>query len=157
MSSDTVEIIVQNEQVARDRVKYACSVLQKTLPGGPVVITLGREKRTLDQNAKMWAMLTDVSRQVVWYGEKLSQESWKHIFTASLFKQKTVPGIDGGFVVLGQSTSKMKKRPFAELIELMYAFGAEHGVRWSERNVTMIQEYLQWLNEERAKEGGQAA
>ena len=157
MSKGNIEILIQNETVKRDRMMYVWNLVNKGLTAGPVLLTLGREKRTLDQNAKMWAMLTDVSTQVVWYGEKLSQESWKHIFTATLFKQKTVPGIDGGFVVLGQSTSKMRKRPFAELIELMYAFGAEHGVQWSERNVTMIQEYLQWLNEERAKEGGQAA
>lgn len=107
-------------------------LVNRGLKGGPVLITLGREKRNADQNAKLWAMLTDISRQVDWYGEKLSPEDWKHVFTAGLKKQKAVPGIDGGFVVLGISTSKMKKGEFSELIELIYAFGAEREVRWSE-------------------------
>jgi len=57
--------------------------------------------RSTEQNARMWAMLTDVSRQVVWYGQKLQPEEWKDVFSASLNRQKVVPGIDGGFVVLG--------------------------------------------------------
>ncbi|WP_271270508.1 recombination protein NinB [Aliamphritea hakodatensis] len=157
MSKGDLQILIENETVKRDRMMHVWKLVNKGLTAGPVLLTLGREKRTLDQNAKMWAMLADVSFQVDWYGEKLCTESWKNIFTASLFKQKTVPGIDGGFVVLGKPTRNMKKRTFAELIELMYAFGAEHGVHWSERNVTMIQEYLQWLNDERAKEGDKAA
>lgn len=54
------------------------------------------------------------------------------MFTASLSKQDVVPGIDGGFVVLGKATSSMSKREFAELVELIYAFGAERGVRFTE-------------------------
>ncbi|MGM0584236.1 MAG: recombination protein NinB [Pseudomonadota bacterium] len=88
--------------------------------------------RTNDQNSKLWPMLQDVSRQVEWYGQRLTKEEWKDVFTAGLKRQKVVPGIDGGFVVVGAHTSTMGKREFSDLIELIYAFGAEHGVRWSE-------------------------
>ena len=50
--------------------------------------------------------------------------------TASLTRQKVVPGIDGGFVVLGQSTSRMSKAEMCELQELIEAFGAQQGVRF---------------------------
>lgn len=95
-------------------------------------VTIKEPTRTTLQNAKLWPMLQDVSRQVDWYGRKLRQEDWKNVFTASLKSQDVVPGIDGGVVVLGQSTSTMSKRLFADLIELIYAFGAKHGVVWSE-------------------------
>lgn len=88
--------------------------------------------RTLEQNARMWAMLGDVAKQVDWYGNRLTTEEWKDVFSAALKKQKVVPGIDGGFVVCGQRTSKMTKREIGDLMELMGAFGAEHGVQWSE-------------------------
>lgn len=88
--------------------------------------------RTDDQNSKLWPMLQDVSRQVEWYGAKLSDHEWKDVFTAALRKAKVVPGLDGGFVVLGQRTSQMGKREFSDLIELIYAFGAEKGVVWSD-------------------------
>ena len=82
------------------------------------------------QNRRMWAMLADVSRQVVWYGVKLTAEEWKDVFTAALKRQRVVPGIDGGFVVIGARTSKMKISEMVELQELMAAFGAKHEVQW---------------------------
>lgn len=96
-------------------------------------VTVAEPSRTLDQNARLWASLNDVSRQVDWYGKKLTPEDWKHVFTASLKKLEVVPNLDGtGFVALGQSTSRMSKREISELLELMYAFGTEKGVIWTE-------------------------
>ena len=76
-------------------------------------------------------MLADVSKQVDWHGRKLSPEDWKHVFSASLKKQDSVPGIDSGFVVLGQSTSKMTKAEMSDLQTLIEAFGAQQGVRFT--------------------------
>lgn len=99
------------------------------------VVEIKEPTRNLEQNAKLWAMLSDVSRQVEWYGRKLSSEDWKHVFTAGLLKHDVVPNIDGtGFVVLGQSTSKMSKKMFSDLIELIYSFGAQHDVEWSDEH-----------------------
>lgn len=86
------------------------------------------QNRTLEQNARMWAMLTELSRQVVWHGQQLTAENWKDVLTAALKRQQVVPGVDGGFVVLGTSTRRMTKGEMAELIELITAFGVEHGV-----------------------------
>jgi len=85
--------------------------------------------RSLDQNARLWALLQEISAQVVWHGRKLKPEEWKHVFTAALKKQDVVPNLAGdGFVVLGQSTSKMSKKEMADLQMLIEAFGAERGV-----------------------------
>lgn len=89
------------------------------------------ETRSQAQNRRMWAMLRDVSRQVIWHGQKLADSEWKDVFTAALKRQKVVPGIDGGFVVLGTSTSSMRVAEMAELMELMEAFGAQQGVRFT--------------------------
>jgi len=92
------------------------------------VVTIQEETRNLEQNALLWPLLDDLAEQVDWYGTKLTAEEWKDVMTASLLKQKAVPGIDGGFVVCGQSTSRMSKSLFSELIELIYSFGADKGV-----------------------------
>lgn len=89
------------------------------------------EKRSDAQNRRLWAMLADIAAQVDWYGHKLTSEEWKDVFSASLKRTKVVPGLDGGFVVCGQSTSKMTKAEMCELQELMEAFGAEKGVRFT--------------------------
>lgn len=101
------------------------------IAGHRMIVKCEPETRSLSQNRRLWAMLTDISKQVVWHGRKLTQEEWKHVFTAALTKQDVVPGIDGGFVVLGKSTSKMTKSEMTELQELMAAFGAEHEVRFT--------------------------
>jgi len=90
-------------------------------------------RRSLDQNALMWSLLTQIAAHVVWYGQKLSAEDWKDVLSASLRKARVVPGIDAGsFVPLGMRTSDMSKEEMSNLIELAYAFGAEHGVRFRE-------------------------
>ncbi|HOD33463.1 MAG TPA: recombination protein NinB [Holophaga sp.] len=92
------------------------------------VVTIQEPTRNLTQNSRLWASLTEVSRQVDWHGNRLTPDEWKDVFSAALKRQKVVPGIDGGFVVIGARTSKMSKREFGELLELVYAFGAQHGV-----------------------------
>lgn len=126
--------VVKTNDELRFALRWAQEMAGKALAAGPVQITLGRQRRSLDQNAKLWPMLTDISRQVDWYGQKLTPEDWKHVLTAGLKKQRAVPGIDGGFVVLGLSTSRMTKEVFSQLIELIFAFGSEHGVEWSEQS-----------------------
>lgn len=88
--------------------------------------------RSLDQNAKLWAMLADIASQVNWYEQRLTSEEWKDVLTAALKKQKAVPGIDGGFVVIGARTRNMTIKEMSDLVELMYAFGAEQCVEWSD-------------------------
>jgi hypothetical protein len=92
-------------------------------------VTFQRDVRTIDQNSMLWPLLTTISREVEWYGRKLSPHDWKNMFTAALRGYDAVPGIDGKHtVVLGQSTSRMSKEQFSDLIEIILAFGAGHGV-----------------------------
>ena len=101
------------------------------MAGHRMVLEVKPSTRSLEQNARLWAMLADISFQVDWYGRKLKPDEWKHVFSAALKKQEVVPGIDGGFVVLGLSTSKMTRAEMSDLQTLMEAFGAEHDVRFS--------------------------
>jgi hypothetical protein len=93
--------------------------------------------RTNDQNRKMWAMLNDIARQVPWpiNGVRclIAPEDWKDLITAGLAKhQRIAQGLEGGVVMLGSRTSKMRKKELAELIEYIYYVGADKGVVWDE-------------------------
>jgi len=118
-----------------------CSLINRGLFKGVVEVVLQRPARSLSQNGKMWPMLTDVSKQVNWYGEKLDTEDWKDVCMSSLNKQRAVPGIDGGFVGLSKRTSKLDKEGFAQLIEVIYAFGSEQNVAWSEPALQTYSKY----------------
>lgn len=86
-------------------------------------------KRTLDQNAKMWAMLTELAAQVPYHGIKLAADDWKLLFLDALKREvRMVPNLDStGFVSLGRSSSDLSKSEMADLIELIHEFGARHG------------------------------
>lgn len=105
------------------------------------------ELRSTEQNRKLWASLRDISRQVLWPvdGElsKLSPEDWKHVLSAGLKRhQRVAKGVDGGFVILGQRTSRMSVKEMADLITLIDAFGSQHGVEWSDPDwISMQREY----------------
>lgn len=106
----------------------ACNWIVKAPSGTRVEFKAS--KRTLPQNDRMWAMLTDVATQLPWHGKKLRPDDWKLIFLDALKRELTiVPNIDGtGFVNLSQSSSDLSKEEMSNLIELVAAFGAEHGV-----------------------------
>ena len=124
-------------------IQMAARMAGRGLEAGPVELVLRRPKnqRSLDQNRRLWAVLADVSRQVEWYGRYLSKDAWKDIFSAALERQDVVPGLEGGFVMIGGRTSKMTKQRFADLLTLIDAFGADHGVQWSDPALRVLDEY----------------
>jgi len=90
-------------------------------------------RRSNDQNALMWSLLTQISKQVEWFGKKRSPEDWKDLATAALRGAEFVPGITPGTVVpLGMRTSQMTSAEISELIESLIAFGTERGVHFRE-------------------------
>jgi len=105
------------------------------IAGHTLCLELRAETRTTAQNRLMWSCLADVARQVEWHGQRLDAEAWKDMATAALKRQRVVPGIDGGFVVLGQRTSKMTKAEMSELVDFLRAFGDQHAVKWSKTSL----------------------
>lgn len=87
-------------------------------------------RRSTDQNAKMWALLTEVATQVEWAGLRLSPDDWKLLFLDALKREvRVVPNLDrNGIVSLGRSSSDLSKAEMSDLIEIIHAFGAAHGV-----------------------------
>lgn len=120
-------VLFLSHQEARRRAVEAV----KEAPDG-YKITIEPPRRTEEQSALMWVLLEELAKQVVWHGQKLTKEEWKDMATASLKNQKVIPGIGGGFVVLGARTSKMTKAEISEVIEFVYAFGAQNGIEWKE-------------------------
>lgn len=91
-------------------------------------------KRSIPQNDRMWAMLTDISTQLLWHGQRLSTEDWKLMFLSALKQEmRMVPNIDGnGWVQLGRSSSDLSKQEMSDLFEIIEAFCAKHGVKLME-------------------------
>jgi len=119
---------------SRETRQRAASWALNAPPG--TIVEFRQPKRTVDQNARLWALLTDVARQIEWAGRKRTTEAWKDIFTAALRSAKheldVVPGIEGGFVLLGMHTSSMSKAEMIDLQTLIEEWGARNGVMFSD-------------------------
>lgn len=91
-------------------------------------------KRTLPQNDRMWAMLTDVARQKVHGGRRYTPDQWKVLFMHACGREvQFIPALDGTtFIPWGQSSSDLSKDEMTDLIEFMFAWGAENGVMFAD-------------------------
>lgn len=105
--------------------------LVDTAPDGAVV-NVREATRNADQNAKMWAMLSDVSRAKP-EGRHWTTDTWKAAFMHSLGHQVAfAEGLDGsGPFPVGFRSSHLSKRQMADLITVIAEYGDRHGVRWT--------------------------
>jgi len=99
---------------------------------GTLVTFATPDKRTLAQNAMMWASLTDIAEQVRWHGQHLTPDDWKLLFLANMDRgARMVPALDGrGFVNLNTSSSALRIGEFAELLDAIQQFAAANGVEF---------------------------
>ena len=89
-------------------------------------------RRSLPQNDRMHAMLTQIASQVpIWGGVKVGKDDWKFIFLDALKRElRLVPNLEGtGLVNLsGRSSSDLTKEEMSGLIEMIHKFAAEKGL-----------------------------
>ena len=114
-----------------NRERYlALRLIERAPPGA--VVNVREAKRTNEQNDKMWAMLSDISRSKP-MGRRHTPDDWKAILmNACGWECQFLEGLDGRPFPQGFRSSNLTKSQMSTLIEYMMAFGAEHGVAWSE-------------------------
>ena len=103
-------------------------------------VTFEEESRSLIQNAKFHAMITDIAKFFKWIyaGEKRSLLCWKRVLVNQFYQEinvdsEIVPSWDGKRVVIvNDTTSDMGKRRAADFVEYLYQLGADLKLVWSE-------------------------
>lgn len=87
-------------------------------------------KRSLPQNDRFWAMLTDVATQKEHAGRKYTPDQWKVLFMHAIGREvQFIPSLDNStFIPWGQSSSDLSVGEMKDLMDFMEAWGAEHGV-----------------------------
>ena len=100
-------------------------------------IVKATDRRNIEQNKKIHAMLSDISRQIKHYEQTYSVDVWKRLTMSAWLREANenplmIPAIDGnGIDVIFERTSKLSRKRMAEYIEWVYAFGTNAGVIWS--------------------------
>ena len=127
--SHTVRLIGQSQK------DYAKRLIDEA-PAGHVM-KLAKETRRDAQNRKLWPMLQDIQQQVPGM-ETFALDDIKLRFLNALgTEMRFLPALEEeGMFPVGLRSSTLTVAQFSGLVEILYKFGAEHGVRWSEPNST---------------------
>lgn len=88
--------------------------------------------RSTEQNALMWARLAEISKQLEWHGKHWTKEQWKDCLMHAWKGGEFMPGVDGGFVPIGRSTSSLGVREMSDFLDLLEAFAGQHDVNLKE-------------------------
>ncbi len=103
------------------------------------VVDIHEKKRNEEQSERFHAMCGDVAKQKEWMGKRRSKDQWKLLFVsahavATKEGAESVPGLEGEFLNIRESTAQMSIKRMSSLIEYISAWGAENGIKWSEPN-----------------------
>jgi hypothetical protein len=110
------------------------------------VVEIKEPTRKLSQNAKFHAILTDISRQAQYMGKRRSIEFWKGLFVsgwqiATGQKPEIVPGLEGEFINIRESTTTMSVRKLSSLMEYVIAWAIDNGIQLTD---PLPDEYADW-------------
>lgn len=121
-------LILANDAIRERAIKWIKGAPDKTR------VEFREPKRSLEQNAKMWSMLTDIATQKEHFGRRYTPDEWKVLMMHALGQEvRFIPSLDGAsFIPLGHRSSDLGKAEMSELIEMMHAWGAQNGVVFHE-------------------------
>ena len=111
-----------NRNIAREMVDNA--------PDGHI-LEVRPPKRSLDSNRYYWAVLGDISEQVV-PGKSYEPSIWHEYLRALFLPERMVELPDGSIKMLEPSTSELNQATFSEYTEKVIKWALEHDVRFSD-------------------------
>lgn len=132
-------------QAAKDLPGVWAWIKAMLIAGHRLALEVRPETRSDQQNKLLHALIGDVSKQKDWMGKKLPPEAWKVLFVSGhsvATKQgaELVPGLEGEFCNIRESTARMGKARLNSLVEYILAWCALNGVE--------LREARQWVDAE---------
>lgn len=95
------------------------------------VIEVKPAKRSLEQNRLYWAILTDISEQVV-PGKAYEPSVWHEYLRALFLSERVMELPDGSIKMLEPSTAELNLSDFSAYVEKVIQWALQHDVKLSE-------------------------
>ena len=113
--------------------EYACRRVREAPVG--YTVKIAEETRSDEQNRLMWPLIADMQKQIPELGKRSADDCKLQFLHALGQEMRFLPELEGGGMFpVGQRSSTLSKAQFTGLIELMFAYGARHGVQWSRKS-----------------------
>jgi hypothetical protein len=117
---------------------WASCIKPALAAGQRLVVEVKPETRSNAENNLLHALIDEISRKLEWAGKKRDPETWKRLLVAAWCRVhgesvEILPALDGhGVDIVPARTSKLSRKECADLIEYVYAWGADQGVEWTD-------------------------
>ena len=107
--------------------------------GKQLTLEIKQANKSREQEEKYHAMIGEIANQAQHLGAKWDAESWKRLLVDQFCRENdiktgvVIPNLSGdGIVQLGFQTRKFTKEQASEFVEWLHAWGAEHGITYSQ-------------------------
>ena len=148
--SKSIKFVVKDNSQIPDALQWVKTMAWKGIGLGPVEITLGRESKRRNQEAKYHCLITDVMQLspsksfaawkcllVKWFDEYMKKAGTP----LSKPGERILDSINKEYVYLRPSTTEFKVGEAADFIEFLYSFGSENDVNWSKQSTAIYNSY----------------
>jgi hypothetical protein len=96
-----------------------------------MVLEIRKPKRSLEQNRYYWAILSDISEQIV-PGKDYEPSIWHEYLRALFLPERMIELPDGSVKMLEPSTAELKRDEFTQYLEKVIKWALEHDVKFSD-------------------------
>lgn len=154
MTQKTLEYLVKDQDQVQSTLGEISATLGKTLPGGPVLISMGRQNKTRLQEKCYHALIGDFAKQVVLPSGRYTAEAWKALLVHEFEKEMVemgeplshggywVPSLKGMEMIrVRPSTTQFKKKEASDFIEWLRVIGEQYGVYFTDYALRAYNEY----------------
>jgi hypothetical protein len=132
---DRISLVLWNPQQAYQEIQRGWGWAKAMLMAGHrLILEIRLAKRTDEQNKKFHAICGDLAKSgLPWAGKPRKRQQWKVLLVSGHAKAtgeevEIVPGLEGEFINIRESTALMSKARGSSLIEYSIAFCVTHDV-----------------------------
>jgi hypothetical protein len=121
---------------AKPLIKPFLSLVAEQLESGKIGWLQWQENtRSLEQNARLHAMIADIAKQIDYLGKKRTLDEWKTLLIsahsiATKEGAEVIPGIEGEYVSIRESSASMSVARMTSLMDYVEAYGTINGVKF---------------------------
>ncbi|EAB5457506.1 NinB protein [Escherichia coli] len=102
-----------------------------------IIVEFKQRNRSIRQNARLHAMLSEISKKATYHGKARNIEFWKGLFVsgwqiATNQHPEIISGLEGELINIRESTATLSVKKISEIMDYIEAYCAMNSINLSE-------------------------